>query len=79
MAKARIVITQSYQQVASGAVVITVDKLGAGALHFDENQDDSTAYKSTEGAGGQFQQTEAIPTFMRATGDGWEVIVDGVL
>ena len=79
MAKAVIQVTQSYQAVASGQVVITVEKKGAGALFFNETADDATAYKVVGEAGEQFQQTDGVATQVRATGDGWEILVDGTL
>ncbi len=79
MSKNTINVTSSYQQIASGAVVITVKTAGKGVLLFDENQNDSTAYRSSAPVGEQFSQSQTVPTFIRATGDGWVVIVDGVL
>ena len=72
-------ITTSYQQVATGAMVLTISKKGAGVLYINETAVDDTAYKTADLAGEQFQQTEALATHIRATGTGWEVIVDGVL
>lgn len=72
-------INNSYQQVAAGAMVLTISKKGSGVLYIDEASNDATAYATSDSAGEQFQQTEALPTFIRATGAGWEVIVDGVL
>lgn len=79
MAKAKITVTQAWQDAATGAAVFTIEKHGDGALYFNETEDDATAYKTTGEAGEQFEQTNAVTTKVRATGDGWEVIVDGVL
>ncbi len=79
MAKARISVTQSWVQVATGAVVVTIDAIGDGVLFMNETASDATAYRSSDGVGAQFQQSEAVTTYVRATGDGWAVIVDGVL
>lgn len=72
-------ITPTYQQVATGAMVLTISKKGSGVLYIDEASNDATAYATADTAGEQFQQTEALPTFIRATGTGWEVVVDGAL
>lgn len=79
MAKADITVTQLWALVAAGPVVVTIDKVGSGAIFFDENQNDDTAYKSVPIPGEQFEQTASLETYVRANGDGWKVIVDGVL
>jgi len=79
MAKTRVIVSQTFEQIATGAVVVTVDKQGDGALLFNETATEDTAYKSHPEISEQFQQTEAVTTFVRATGDGWELIADGVL
>ncbi len=80
MAKAKFTVTQSWVQVAVGECAITIEQVGDGAIYFDEASNDVTAYKTVAPAiEDQFQQTDAVPTFVRATGDGWAVIVDGVL
>jgi hypothetical protein len=79
MAKNSVLVTNSYQLVASGPVVITVKSKGSGALLFDENQSDFTAYRTDAPVGDQFQETEARPTYVRSTGEGWRIIVDGEL
>ena len=78
MAKARVVVTQSYQTVATGRVVITIDVKGDGTLFF-ETGNDTTAYKTILGPGKQFQQTSSVDTQVKASGDGWEIIVDDTL
>ncbi len=79
MAKNRVVVTDTYQTVATGAVVITVAVEGTGTLFFDETGNDATAYKTQLGPGEQFQQTDAVDTQVKSDGSGWEIIVDGVL
>jgi len=80
MAKAKFTITQSWQQVATGAAVFTIEKVGDGTIFFNETEDDVTAYRDSGLAGGeQYQQTAAVITTVRADGDGWELIADGVL
>lgn len=79
MAKDNIDITQIWALVADGPVIVTIDKVGNGAIFFDQNQDEDTAYKATPQPGEQFEQTEFLPTYVKATGDGWKIIVDGTL
>ncbi len=79
MAKITVAITNSWQQVATGAVVITIESQGSDVILFDEAQNDATAYKSSSPVGDQFQQSEAVATWVRSDGEGWVVIVDGAL
>ena len=81
MAKAEITVTQAWQQIATGEVVITIlerSKEG-GALYINETAADLAAYRSSPNPEVQILQTQAITTFIRADNDGWRVIVDGVL
>ncbi len=79
MAKARIPITQSYQTVATGVAIFTIDEVGDGAIFFDTTGDDSTAYKVTALINEQFSENAVQDTQVRASGDGWVIIVDGTL
>ena len=79
MAKSTVVVTNSWQQVATGAVVITIESQGSDVILFDEAQNDATAYKSSSPVGDQFQQSETVATWVRSDGEGWVIIVDGVL
>ena len=79
MAKTTATVTTSWQQVATGPVVVTVKTQGDGVLLFDENQNDATAYRSSAPVGEQFQQNEILPTYARATGEGWVITIDGML
>ena len=79
MAKQVFTVTTDWQEVATGQATITVSSKGSGTLIFNEQQADDTAYKVTANAGEQFQQTEALSTYVKATGPGWEVIADGTL
>jgi hypothetical protein len=79
MSKAEITITQSYQVVATGAAIISVKKQGAGALFFNETASDVAAYQVAAAPGEQFEQTAVVDTHVRASGDGWVIIADGVL
>ena len=79
MGKAKITVTQVWQDAATGPAIFTIEKHGDGTLYFNETEDDVTAYKTTGDSGEQFEQTSAVATKERATGDGWEIIADGVL
>ena len=80
MAKQVVTITDTFQQVASGAAVITVQKRGDGSLLINETAVDATAYKVRAEINEQFQQTDAVASHVRATdATGWEILVDGVL
>lgn len=72
-------ITDQWVQIASGAAVFTVQKEGKGTLKFNNSADDSTASNWSPSKEEQFDENEARPTFARATGVGWELLVDGEL
>ena len=79
MARATTIVTDSFQQIASGAALFTIKKKGKGALIFNETATDSNANLEHPQAGGQFTQTEAKATHVRAqqANAGWEIITDG--
>lgn len=79
MSRATINVTQSWQLISSGAVTITVTKKGAGSLLFNETGTDSNANVTNPSPGDQFGQDEIRDTFVRALGDGYEVLVDGTI
>jgi len=79
MAKTRFTITDTYQEVATGAAIMTIAVKGSGSLYLDEASNDVTAYVSNGLPGDQFEQSSAVSTFVRASGDGWQIIADGVL
>ena len=79
MARARVVVTQSWQQIAVGAAVFTIDIAAHGAVYFNEAQDDSTANKVYPKAGEQFSQSVTVPTYVKAEQLGWELIADGAI
>lgn len=80
MAKQVVTVTDTFQQVAAGAVIITVNKRGNGSLLINETAVDATAYKVRADINEQFQQTDAVASYVRATDpSGWEILVDGVL
>jgi len=79
MAKARTTVTTSWQQIAAGAAVFTVEKVGSGHLLFNETPSDETAYRDRPNQYDQLEQPNAAPTYVKATGDGWVIIADGSL
>ena len=79
MAKVRVAITESYQKVSSGTAVITIAVQGEGIILLDETGDDDTAYSLLAQPGDQFEQTSNLDTYVRATGDGWVIVADGIL
>lgn len=79
MAKTRVVVTDSYQKVSSGTAVITIVEQGEGLILLDETGDDETAYSLLAQPGDQFEQTSNLDTYVRATGDGWVIVADGIL
>ncbi len=79
MAKVRVAITGSYQKVSSGTAVITIVERGEGIILLDETGDDDTAYSLLAQPRDQFEQTSNLDTYVRATGEGWIVIADGIL
>lgn len=80
MAKQVFTLTDVFQKVATGAAVITIQKRGDGSILINETADDAASYKIRAELNEQFQQTEAVDSFVRATSpDGWEILVDGVL
>jgi hypothetical protein len=79
MAKSVISVTQSFQKVATGQCIITVCQRGDGYLVFNETASDTAAYNIASSYDDQFEQMSAVDTYVKATGDGWEIIVDGIL
>lgn len=79
MAKAITTVTQAWQQIATGPAIFTIDKRGTGSILFNETEDDATAYRDAALPGDQFEQGDIKITKVRATGDGWKVLADGVL
>jgi len=79
MARSTITVTNSFQQIATGAVTITIKKQGKGILLFNETASDVNANEATGAAEDQFTQNEAKATFVRSPGSGWVLLVDGAL
>jgi hypothetical protein len=80
MARARIVVDRNWQQIAIGRAVFSVLEVSTGSLLFNEIADDVTANQIPNPAfADQFQQSDDLPTFVRATKDGWVLLADGAL
>ena len=79
MSRATITLTNSFQLVSSGVVTITVLTEGNGALVFNETATDSNANFEQASKEDQFIQTEAKDTYVRTTGEGWIILVDGTI
>ena len=82
MAKAEITVTTEWVQIAAGAVVLTITTPGEGVILFNTSASETAAYRAAEAnasAYDQFEQTESVATFVKATGAGWVLIADGVL
>jgi hypothetical protein len=82
MARARIVVTDVWTQIATGRCMFTVDVAGTGSLLFNETASDVTAVRVyAPNPGAQMQQGDELPTFVRQeTGNRpFELIADGVL
>ena len=76
MARSTVDVTTTFQQVATVACVISIKQLGTGALIFNELADDATATGYVPDIVDQFQQTENKATWVRTTGEGWQIVVD---
>ncbi len=74
-----ITVTQAWQQIAVGTVTITFIKQGEGSILLNQTPSDVDANPLLPRLTEQVAENETVPTFIRATGDGWKVRVDGVL
>lgn len=81
MARDTITVTDTWQQIATGAVTITIKSKGTDQILFNEIASDTDAlcWGSNLKGGNQFTQDQALPTWVRSDGSHWELIVDGVL
>lgn len=78
--RATIDVTQVWQQIATGTVAVSVVQVGVGTLYFNQTASDTDQLPITNALiNEQFTQNETVPTFVRASGDGWKVLADGVL
>lgn len=72
-------VKDTWTQVATGACVVTVIAGSKGIISFNESGSDVNALKDDAFRGDQFLQNEAVATWVKASEDGWSVLVDGVL
>ena len=82
MARARIIVTNVWTQIATGRCMFTVDIAGTGSLLFNETATDATAVRvSSPTPGAQMQQGDELATFVRQENGTkpFELIADGVL
>ena len=80
MATQTVTVTDTWQQIASGVCVITVKKRGTGGnLYFNEVASDVDSRYWDKPAGKQFAQNEAIATWVKSSGTGWVLVVDGAI
>lgn len=81
MAVSTVTVTDTFQQIGTGAIAITVAKKGTGSLSFNETASDTDALLSSPQRDEQFIQNEAKATFVRASAAnaGWVLHVDGAL
>lgn len=79
MARSRIVVTNTWTQIAAGRAIFTIAKSASGALYFNEIADDNTANVVNPSAEHQFQQGDELPTWVRSDVLGYELIADGAL
>lgn len=79
MAVSTVTVTDTYQQIATGAVTLTVKVKGAGSLLLNETATDTDAFEVNPDVNEQILQNEAKSTFVRSDGDGWVLHLDGTL
>lgn len=81
MAKTQVVVTDTWQNIATGPAVFTIKKVGVGNIAFNTTETLDTAYEDVPAVGDQFQQTDALNTKVKAdrADAGWVIIVDGAL
>ena len=79
MARATINVTDTWQQVAVGQAVVTVERAGGKTLLVNEVASDVNASEFSLEKSDQLWQNETLPTFIRSVSPNWILTVDGVL
>jgi hypothetical protein len=68
-----------WTEVATGECVVTILSAPSGNIAFNESASDTNQLKVATSYGKQFMQNQALPTFVKASEDGWIILVDGAL
>jgi len=82
MARTSVTLTTSWQQVATGRAVFTVEKVptsGEGQILFNDAAADAAALTLSGGKGllnDQVEQRDSVATYAKATVDGYQINVD---
>jgi hypothetical protein len=83
MARAKIEVTREWQQIATGRAIFSVletSQGSEGALFFNESATDLTSNRiPNPKVASQYQQSDDLPTYVRATKDGYVLLADGAL
>lgn len=79
MAVDTVTVTDTFQQIATGAVALTVKVKGTRSLLINETATDVDAFEVNPEVGEQFLQNEAKATFVRSDGEDWVLHLDGTL
>lgn len=80
MARSVITVTSSWVQIASGPSMLTIEEVGSGQLLINNSATDVAAMRfatNSSKAGEQVEQDATEPTWVRADGDGWKLLLDG--
>lgn len=76
MSRSAVTVTTSWALVASAVVTITVREFGNGVLMINDESVDATAEVYDMIKRERVQQNANKPTYLKATGTGWVVIID---
>lgn len=76
MARTIVTLTSTYQQIAAGACVVTVNESVQTRMYINNAADDTTAMTDVFFKNHQFWQRGTDPTFARVESGTLEVIVD---
>ena len=78
MAVTKFIPTDVYQLVSASVVILTIKKEGEGTLFISPtDSDDDVSYNFSSGSKGeQIEVRSTRDTFIRASGEGWDITVD---
>ena len=79
MPRAEVLITTNWEQIAPGVATVTIKRVGAGQLLFNDVTTDVAAevFNKDVKPGQQLQKSNDGALYARSTQSGWEIIVDG--